>query len=416
MKINQFFILLALLALFFMSACKDDEPAELKPIQITTTAELSTFLEKVQTQYDVPGFSVSVALGNEIRFQQAFGYANLEQQIPYSNETLNSLASVSKTFVAAAALKAIEQGHFTLESSINELLPFELHHPHHSEQPILVKHLLTHTAGIIDSPDNYFINNYYILAQENLSTEAAMVLTDGLHMPQGEKLSLKDYIEAVFLADGSLSNSFSFSEAAPGQVWMYSNMATALMGYIIEYQTGQEFHAYVATQLLTPLQMSSSSYDIDAVDFSAVATRYLDGNRPLPRFANHGYVEGGLYSNNQEMGYYLLDMMRLARGENAILFASSYKDILFGQQLDEGMLPSGFADNQALFWFRKNDDLMHGGNDIGASSHLQLKQDGSAGFVIMSNMDGTFHGNNEAWLNVSNLITTAIQEYVKNNQ
>ncbi|MDO6596619.1 serine hydrolase domain-containing protein [Oceanihabitans sp. 2_MG-2023] len=415
--INHVSIIIIGLIITFITSCTNDDDTvqDLTPTGIETSAQLTTYLENLATTSDVPGFSVNVNIGNSVAFNQSFGYANLANQIPYTNQTVNNLASVSKTFVGAAAAKAIEQGLFTLETHINDLLPITINNPKQPTGKIKIKHLVTHTSGIVDVPETYIATNYYIRLGEDTTTNIGNILVNNLGMQQMEQVDLDDYLLEIFDADGDLYNLDNYLDAMPGEVWAYSNDATSLLGYIIEYVSGESFDDYVANNILNPLQMTNTTFDIEAVDFQTVATLYYNTNSPFPRYGNHGYVEGGLYSTSDDMSNYLLDMMKGARGEGSILFSQEYYDLLFHEQLETGLVPSDFAENHGLFWYMKNGSLVHGGNSLGVSTHIQLKKDGSSGYFIISNMDGTFTGNESKWEEVKALISSAIEQYISNN-
>ncbi|MFD2823538.1 serine hydrolase domain-containing protein [Lacinutrix iliipiscaria] len=409
---------LALIILSLLTSCtNNDDAASSSPLpqNIVTTDDLSSYLENLGNSIDVPGFSVNVSLGNNKVFQESFGYANIANRIPYTNQTLNNLASVSKTFVGAATAKAIAQGYFNLETNINDLLPIPIINPKQPGSDIKIKHLVTHTSGIVDVPSTYIASNYYILLGEDITTPLASILVNDLGIQQMDQVDLEDYVSEIFDENGELYSLDNYLDAAPGDTWAYSNDAVTLLGYIIEYVSGQSFDEYVANYILNPLQMTNSTFDVNAVDFQNMATQYYDANAPFPRYANHGYVEGGLYSNSDDMSNYLLDMMKGARGEASVLFPSNYYDLLFTEQLAHGVVPTGFAENHGLLWYIKEGSLIHGGNSLGVSTHIQLNQDGTSGFFIISNMDGTFTGNESKWEELKSLITQAIQEYISNN-
>lgn len=98
----------------------------------------------------LPGFSVSLFTADEIIYQKAYGYADLEAKMPLTTKTLQGIASVSKTFVGVSVMKAIEEGKLTLDQEINSILPFKVEHPVHKDIPITIRHLATHTASISD--------------------------------------------------------------------------------------------------------------------------------------------------------------------------------------------------------------------------------------------------------------------------
>ena len=414
--LNNFMIVLILSISTLMMSCNNEDNISNPPIDgIKTNEDLTEYLETLLDSKDIPGFSVNINIGNNIAFQKSFGYANITNQIPYTNQTINNLASTSKTFLGAATAKAIEQGLFTLETNINDLLPIDIVNPKNPNGIIKIKHLVTHTSGIIDVPQTYISSNYFILMGQNIDTTIGNILVNDLGIQQMEQVDLDEYLVEIFNEDGDLYNLDNYLDTEPGETWAYSNDATSLMGFIIEHVSGISYDEYVANYILNPLQMNNSTFNLEQVDFQNMATLYYDTNTPFPNYANHGYVEGGLYSNNNDMSKYLLEMMRGARGESATLFSNQYYQLLFGAQLQNGIVPTDFAENHGLFWYMKDDYLMHGGNSLGISSHIQLKKDGTAGFVIISNIDGTFVGNEVKWTEIKALITTAIEEYISNN-
>ncbi|MEM6320831.1 MAG: serine hydrolase domain-containing protein [Bacteroidota bacterium] len=147
---------------------------------------------------------------------------------------IQHIASVSKTFAGAAVVKAIEQGLFTMETNINDLLPVTLVNPKQSNAAIKVKHLVTHTSGLLDNAPLYLATNWYILPEEDLATEGAKTLMNQIGIEAGEAVELGDFLAEYFLEDGDLYFGDNFANTAPGSNWAYSNLATGLMGFIIE--------------------------------------------------------------------------------------------------------------------------------------------------------------------------------------
>ena len=115
-------MLLALLCLFLPS-CWDDvnDP---RPEEEPENIAFSDTLDAFHTNSVLPGFAVTVVKKGKVDFQEAFGYADIANQVKYTNRTIQPLGSISKTFIGVALMKAIEQGHFTLETPINDILPF----------------------------------------------------------------------------------------------------------------------------------------------------------------------------------------------------------------------------------------------------------------------------------------------------
>ena len=84
-----------------------------------------------------------------------------------ARDTLFMLASVSKT-VVATVLQAVENGLFELDTDVNEVLPFPVRNPDHADEPITIRHLMTHTSSIRD--------NWTVLTGVYVIGDAAMPL------------------------------------------------------------------------------------------------------------------------------------------------------------------------------------------------------------------------------------------------
>lgn len=410
-------VLLSLLVLFFsitIFSCGDEDEVVPSPDTIIDTpAKLSAALNNIIDETEAPGFALTVVKDNAIVFQEAFGYADIQAQKSYTNQTIQQIASVSKTFVGAAVVKAIEQGFFTLESDINDLLPVELINPKQPDVSIKVKHLVSHTSGLLDNINLYFIGNYYILPGEDLNTAGAKALADQLGIDQGEGLPLGDFLAEYFLEDGDLYLLDNFANTIPGSTWSYSNMATGLMGFIIESVSGMPFDEYVKKEILQPLGMNQSTYDISEVNRANMAKMYLDKNTPFPLYANHSYPEGGIFTNNEDFGKYLLDMIKGAQGASNRLFSQDSYELLFADQLPAGIVPTDFAENHGIFWIKEGDIIRHGGNDFGASAYIELEESGDAGYTFMTNTDGVL--DYSKYQQVATRIDAIMKEFLSRN-
>ncbi len=75
---------------------------------------LTTDLEKIALKGHINGFSVAVVNANETLYTHGFGSADIEQQKEYTENSIQTIASISKTSIGIALLKAQEMGSQTL--------------------------------------------------------------------------------------------------------------------------------------------------------------------------------------------------------------------------------------------------------------------------------------------------------------
>src|SRR5438552_15138785 len=153
---------------------------------------------------NVPGASVLVVRDGNVLVRQSFGMANLEDHIAAAPETNYRLASLTKQFTGAS----IHLLHIPLDDSIRKYLP--------SLPPyavaITVRHLLTHTSGL--------------LAYEDL-------------IPPDRTQQLNDTDVLDLLAK---TNTTYFP---PGTQYRYINTGYVFLGLIIELVSGQRFSAFL---------------------------------------------------------------------------------------------------------------------------------------------------------------------------
>ena len=79
-----------------------------------------------------------------VALETAIGAADAEQTQPLALDSVFSIFSVTKAFTNLLVLRAIEQGHFALTSTVSELIP---EFSGHGREKVQIWHLLSHQAG-----------------------------------------------------------------------------------------------------------------------------------------------------------------------------------------------------------------------------------------------------------------------------
>jgi CubicO group peptidase (beta-lactamase class C family) len=92
----------------------------------------------------IPGLTVAVAQGGAVRYQAAFGFADVESRVPARPETVYRLASVSKPMTAVAVLRLAEQGLLDLDAPVWRYCPDYAEKP----WPVTARQLLCHQGGV----------------------------------------------------------------------------------------------------------------------------------------------------------------------------------------------------------------------------------------------------------------------------
>src|SRR5215471_5930940 len=93
-----------------------------------------------------PGCAAAVSLNGEPVFEDAFGLADMEFNVPNTPQTIFESGSVAKQFTAAALVLLQQDGKLSLDDPVRKYIP-EL--PDYGA-PLKIRHLLNHTSGIRD--------------------------------------------------------------------------------------------------------------------------------------------------------------------------------------------------------------------------------------------------------------------------
>jgi len=193
---------------------------------------------------DVPGVVAMAATRDEVVYQGAFGRRALPDEAAMSTDTVFWIASMTKAITSAAAMQLVEQGKLALDAQISDVLP-ELSTPqvlegfHPSGEPrlrpakraITLRHLLTHTAGLVYDIWNAEMTRY-------METKAI----PGIISCQNAALSLP----LVF---------------NPGEKWDYG-INIDWVGKAVERVSGQMLGDYFAEHLFGPIGMKDTAFKL----------------------------------------------------------------------------------------------------------------------------------------------------------
>ncbi|MEW6304577.1 MAG: serine hydrolase domain-containing protein [Verrucomicrobiota bacterium] len=192
---------------------------------------------------------------------QTYGYRDLEGKLPMEKDTICRIYSMSKIVTSVAVLILHEEGKFNLDDPAGNYLPalkgMKVMNGGSQEKPLLVearpitiKHLLTHTSGLIyDFDGNTSLNQLYQRA--NL----------------WESSSLPEFISRV----GKLH-----LKHQPGEAFSYG-INTDVLGALVEQVSGKSFEEFLRERIFVPLKMKDTSFDVPAEKMHRVAKTYRHG-------------------------------------------------------------------------------------------------------------------------------------------
>lgn len=114
-------------------------------------ARLSAWIEAKRIAEGAPGLALAIVDQGEVIHERAFGHANLESGAPLTPDHWFQSGSIGKSFTAIALLQLREEGKLDLDTAVTDYLPW--FSVQTEFEPIRLRHLLSHTAGITSGID-----------------------------------------------------------------------------------------------------------------------------------------------------------------------------------------------------------------------------------------------------------------------
>jgi CubicO group peptidase (beta-lactamase class C family) len=346
--------LAALCAVLFAAPARADTPSPQRTPR--TIEELRSAIAEVLARERVPGVGIALVERGRTVWVGGVGLADVERKKPVTADTLFRVASVTKSFIALAALRLVERGQLDLRARVADLAPeIAIGNRWQRESPITVAHLLEHTAGFDDIRPN-----------ESSAPLAA---------------------EAMPLVDVLARNPRSrVARWRPGARWSYANTGYTVAAYVIEKVTGRRYEDVVRDEVLAPLGMGSARL-VWSREADARLARGHDRERVVPYAAIYHRPSGNLMASPRHLA--ALVEMYLARGGTLISPASmarmerSETADLRGTDLDYGLGNHGEIDLPVPA-------RGHGGAIQGFFSDVAYASSAGVGWVVLLNSTGSF--------------------------
>ena len=218
--------------------------------------QLNSQVEKfLKCFFDGTQFSFGFVQKDEISF---YGFHKEKGKIKSveNSEVVFEVGSITKVFTADILAQLLLENKINLQDKISQYLPY----PRVKNSNITFEQLANHSSGVPRLPEIFYtVPNYNEANPYKSYDEAALI----------------DYFE----------NHLKL-EFEPGSKVVYSNLGTGILSYLISKIEEKNFEQVVQERIFKPLQMNSSSFDIQQV------TNLIRGINQTGKVANHW--EGGI--------------------------------------------------------------------------------------------------------------------------
>jgi CubicO group peptidase (beta-lactamase class C family) len=236
----------------------------------------NSWMERLQP----PGAVLGLIVDGELVWVKAAGVRQKSPDAPVTPDTVFRIASMTKSFTAVAILKLRDDGKLSLDDPASKYVPelANLPYPTTDSQTITIRDLLTHSEGFPE--DN----------------------------PWGDRqLAQSDATMRNWLRTG-----IPFS-TSPGTTFEYSNYGFALLGQIVQKASGRPYADYVRDNVLRPLGMNATTFEMTAVPKEHIALGYRREDntwKPEPILAHGSFgAMGGLWTNAHDLARYVAFLM-----------------------------------------------------------------------------------------------------------
>lgn len=318
-------------------------------------SQLSTFIDYLVEKELFSG-NVLLAKGSDIVFQDCYGLANRDFDIPNNIDTKFNLGSMNKMFTAIAIAQLVEQDRISFDDTVTKFLPD--FRPEVSSK-IKIKHLLTHTSGLAFYFGDKFRNSSRLLYR---------TIDDMMKLVEEEEILFDE----------------------PGSQYQYSNTGMLVLGKIVECVTGQTYYDYIEENVHQIAGMKNSGcFELDKVNKNLAVPYHKEILEGKSEFYNtlflhviRGGPHGGGFSNVQDLLKFTLALKgNQFVSEELVTILTSAKP-----ELNSPEYGFGFSIHQEL------PVVGHAGGFSGIYSNLDIFLDSPWTSIVLSNLTHVSQG------------------------
>lgn len=234
---------------------------------------LEDFLRKQMTLDRIPGLTIGYYSGDHF-WAKGYGYADLENRTPATENSAYRLASITKSMTAVAVLQLAERGKLDLDDEVQKYVPY---YPW-KRWPVTIRLLMGHLGGVPHYVD-YDVEGHI---KEHKYTRDAVAIFAGFDLV-----------------------------AEPGTRYQYSSYGYDLLGAVIEGAAKVPYGEFLRRNLWEPLGMKHTRMDDpdDLIPGRVRGYRLVFGELKNSEFVDISsrFAAGGTRST-------VPDLLRYARG------------------------------------------------------------------------------------------------------
>lgn len=318
---------------------------------------LDHYIDRKMKEANLVGMGVALTDREKLLRVSTYGFSDLAAQIAVTPKTLYEIGSIGKSLTSIVLLQQHAAGRLDLNAPVADYLPwFKVKSEY---QPITIHHLMSHTAGIINSTDIAPHGLYEVFALRDIKTGCP-----------------------------------------PGEHFYYSNLSYKVLGFLLEHLLDKPYAEILRSSLLDPLGMTATHAAMTYETRKRMATGYHYFYDDRPAHSDHPLVtapwheygtgDGSPASTPADLSAYVRLLLNRGRTPaKRILSEESFNLLTQSRNL---MRPNVFYG-----WGLSISDidgrtiLGHGGHTLGYSSFFLADIVDGLGTVVLINGPADFH-------------------------
>jgi len=316
-------------------------------------------IHRLMKRHHLPSVAVALIDDQDVVWQEAFGLANVERDLPATVDTVYKLWSVAKVFTAVETMRLVEDGLVDLDAPITDYLPdFSIQTRFPDPEPITVRSILAHRSGL---PRNEC--HWVMYRPEDHNVLGKLVA------------SLRDCHMAFPVA----------------YRYKYSNIGPDTLGYIIQQLRGEHFPRYMKENLLVPIGMEDSAFasaDLPSQKDVALGYEYYKGEYyPYEQGNIENLPSGNLYSTIDDMSHFAKFVLRGGEADGQQLIRPETLRLMFEDQFSSQRDPQPMGLGWKIARVLGSERLVwhDGGPSDGTGSLVALLPERKLGVVLFAN-------------------------------
>lgn len=330
----------------------------------STLQEFDSLLEANLEQSGVVGAAAVITYKGKIALLKCYGVRKAGEKDPVDKNTIFRLASVSKPITGVLASILDDEDIIHLDDKVIDYLPnLQLKNPE-STKELKVRHLLSHTSGLIP-------HTYDLMVED--------------HVPLDQILDRLNEVEIT---------------ASPGQLYAYQNVLYSIYGPITQTKMHESFDQVIHEKLFGPFGMNDASTGFKAFKNNqnkAYPHSNQGHNHFSPMKLNDRYYNttpaAGINASISDLGQFLINLTdpnssAISEHARQTVFTPQVKSPLshtYFRSWGRGIQSKEYSIGWRIVNYKGRKIAYHGGYVLGYKAEIALCEEDEIGIALLCN-------------------------------